>query len=151
MKTNQKTRAVVDIFFSIQHVNIILSWRWHECQHNSSFKIGWNTDLFIIMQHFGHNVSFFKIQNSNHRPLHFLKWSLIVFLFFHCSPVIYWKLYQYVGICCVDINVNKHCVNHGPTRKKNKQTNKQINMSNQYLYCSFFWSTCHNHSTSKLC
>ena len=37
------TSAVVGMFFPYRHVGIIWSRRRHACQHNSSFKIEWNT------------------------------------------------------------------------------------------------------------
>ena len=35
--------AVVGMFFPYRHVEIIGSRRRHACQHNSSFKVEWNT------------------------------------------------------------------------------------------------------------
>ena len=38
-----RTSAVVGMFFPYRHVGIIWFRRRHDCRHNSSFKIEWNT------------------------------------------------------------------------------------------------------------
>ena len=118
--------AVVGMFFPYRHVAIIWSRRRHACRHNSSFKIEWNTRRKTVKTKVSRVTHAYIISLPSYlfiKALNLLMWRfgpndaascvIIYILFFHCSFV---DMLNIISTCrdilCVDINVDKRCVDH---------------------------------------